>query len=321
MEIYTWPVNDYRNYLRHYGIPGMKWGVRRFQNPDGSLTPEGRERYGYGKSREPMVVGAKPSKSKSFLEKRNEKYLEKLNDPDHSKSDYRELAAYLGFLGLDLITLNVPGLIVDTSRLVAGAYGTAKDSRSEKLPKSGKLDKKSGLYLKDREYSKKEDMKAVNPGYLNMNGNTKNNCMLCTTAYDMRRRGYDVKANKASYGYLTDKATDWYIGGKIKQVPVQKKGTLTSVRDAFWNSTLVDATTSELLKQGEGARGNLMVQWTQGGGHSVVYEIENGKVILRDCQSGSTSTPGRMLSACRSAEYMRTDNLKPNMKKIKEAVR
>lgn len=47
-EIYTWPANDYRNYLAHHGILGMKWGIRRFQNPDGSLTPEGRERYGYG---------------------------------------------------------------------------------------------------------------------------------------------------------------------------------------------------------------------------------------------------------------------------------
>ena len=33
------------NELTHHGIMGMKWGVRRYQNPDGSLTEEGRDRY------------------------------------------------------------------------------------------------------------------------------------------------------------------------------------------------------------------------------------------------------------------------------------
>lgn len=33
------------DYLSHFGILGMKWGVRRFQNKDGSLTKEGQERY------------------------------------------------------------------------------------------------------------------------------------------------------------------------------------------------------------------------------------------------------------------------------------
>lgn len=33
------------NELMHWGIKGMKWGVRRYQNKDGSLTPAGRKRY------------------------------------------------------------------------------------------------------------------------------------------------------------------------------------------------------------------------------------------------------------------------------------
>ena len=34
------------NLLEHSGIKGQKWGIRRFQNEDGSLTEEGKKRYG-----------------------------------------------------------------------------------------------------------------------------------------------------------------------------------------------------------------------------------------------------------------------------------
>lgn len=48
-EFYT-ALSDYNDEhsIKHYGTKGQKWGVRKYQNKDGSLTPAGREHYGYG---------------------------------------------------------------------------------------------------------------------------------------------------------------------------------------------------------------------------------------------------------------------------------
>jgi hypothetical protein len=42
-QIYLRPA--YPNELYHHGIKGQKWGIRRFQNPDGTLTAAGKKRY------------------------------------------------------------------------------------------------------------------------------------------------------------------------------------------------------------------------------------------------------------------------------------
>ena len=45
--------------LYHHGVKGQKWGVRRYQNADGSLTPEGRKHYDVGSTvKKGMKIGA-----------------------------------------------------------------------------------------------------------------------------------------------------------------------------------------------------------------------------------------------------------------------
>ena len=60
-------------YLEHFGIKGQKWGIRKYQNPDGTLTEEGKARYG---------------KSASSIQRG-------LNKLDQSKAEYqRDSKAY-----------------------------------------------------------------------------------------------------------------------------------------------------------------------------------------------------------------------------------
>ena len=50
----------YGNELYHHGIKGQKWGVRRYQNEDGTLTEEGKERYSISKKdvKRSLKIGA-----------------------------------------------------------------------------------------------------------------------------------------------------------------------------------------------------------------------------------------------------------------------
>lgn len=42
-------IHDY--YISHHGVKGQKWGIRRWQNLDGTLTAEGKQRYEKAKER------------------------------------------------------------------------------------------------------------------------------------------------------------------------------------------------------------------------------------------------------------------------------
>jgi hypothetical protein len=76
--------------LRHWGIPNMKWGLRRFQNEDGSLTPEGRERYRKNKSNGRTKVNAKQVLKKDNDEPRKMSYdeMKRRSEEYRIESDY-----------------------------------------------------------------------------------------------------------------------------------------------------------------------------------------------------------------------------------------
>lgn len=67
-----------RNELYHFGIKGMRWGIRRYQKEDGTLTPSGRKRYD------------KKNREKEYRKKlTNISSNKNLSDMDRKRIDFR----------------------------------------------------------------------------------------------------------------------------------------------------------------------------------------------------------------------------------------
>ena len=137
------------------------------------------------------------------------------------------------------------------------------------------------------------------------------NCSNCAAAYELRRRGYDVKALPRPEGKPIEEIYKTYEG----TTPINMRPP---------NS--VDRARELVSKWGEGARGSIVVQHSFGS-HIFNVEVKDGKVIFVDSQIGAVSSDGRFSRTSPSSGYkaeydvfdpddtfktimFRTDNLK-----------
>lgn len=166
------------NELYHHGIKGQKWGVRRYQNPDGSLTPEGLKKYGnidnYNRIKKGDNVEKTFGREQRRFEKKaekatakREKVLAKDNGVESSKSkrlaekvrvytdsaNFRKsmLKAYDNMAASDRDKVGI-GLTVSNALFAAGLYGipfahigaaVASTYSTNKLAKA--VDSKNGM--------------------------------------------------------------------------------------------------------------------------------------------------------------------------------
>ena len=94
------------NELYHWGIKGQKWGQRRYRNADGTLTPEGKKRYGSNttiKNGPPRPLGKsvivkKPkfAKAKSAFAKLKQNKADYDSLPDNVKAKNYALGSKIG---------------------------------------------------------------------------------------------------------------------------------------------------------------------------------------------------------------------------------
>lgn len=344
-------MNPIYGELYHYGIKGQKWGVRRFQNADRTWTAEGKKRYGrkgpLAKKRAEKKTSEASKTAKSGIITRIQKNDIKKNfhisdeelknldvknfdptkyKPKHERNSTAEAKKFIATLAMDTL---VPGMQVYLPLdIYRGAKAISSASRSKKYSKErdeNPIDKKTGFHLKTQELSEKEDLKRVNPDFNDFNSNSKSNCVLCTMTCEMRRRGYDVTANKAGVGYFDHELNNFFKNYKSEHITVRTKEDGMNILDNG-SKKYAQRTIAQIEKsQPEGSRGNLSVTWGFGfgnGGHSMYYEIQGGKLKIYDGQSGKIyNEPEKILMNCSSVDIGRLDNLKINTDGIKEACR
>lgn len=168
-------------------------------------------------------------------------------------------------------------------------------------------------------YNKEEDQAVTNPDYDPNKYAYSMNCAFCTATYDMRKRGYDVEAapaNSFTHNDLSE-ITSWYEGDpEVSSVDVaanlyyDKEGNLLSEKQQQKQTEkTAKAIEKHLKKNGNGSYGHFLVYWNEGGGHSMVWEVQKGEVVIRDCQTNTVGKVEDYLPYISSVNMFRSDNL------------
>jgi hypothetical protein len=164
------------------------------------------------------------------------------------------------------------------------------------------------------------DANLVNPGWTSEASTTpdtnkryQDNCTHCVSAYELRRRGYDVEATPAP------KAGGRNTESEILSRFVDKDGNRRKMTMSGYNSSEVD---KAVESWGPGSRGWVSVAWKDGGAHIFAVENIDGKPVYLEPQhpmmgNGTAETHfGRVKQRLGSVAYVRTDDLIPTAKII-----
>lgn len=158
-----------------------------------------------------------------------------------------------------------------------------------------------GIRHIDRKHTVTQDILRVNLNY-GKSPEWNRNCQRCVPTYEMRRRGYDVKALPRIIDREDNLAHEWR----------------NIFEKAQWekcdNGSGYQGVIRRMKDWGDGARAEVYVKWKdQPWAHVFVAENIDGKVVFRDPQSGFTDMPPWQARVEEGkTEICRVDNLKPS---------
>lgn len=290
------------DYLSHHGIKGQRWGIMH-----GPPYPLGAKEHN-------RVVAGKSAKTvSSTTESVKNKNASSILDKSIANCRNKEMS---GIAPEAVVALTY--LTVYTSAVAATLIGEGiaklkieKDYKND--IKENRETNKSDIQKKIKgKHSADDDQRVINPDFSNaMDFGARVNCTMCSAAYELRRRGYDVVAQKTTKGRKPKDTATWF---NLDNKQVSKFKTR---RDFI----------SALEKEPDGSRGLTFTAVSPfGSHHCMIWEKENGKVAIRDAQSNMKydSVQTSVISLNGGGipyRYMRTDNAEINWDLVRDAVR
>lgn len=208
-------------YLEHHGVLGQKWGVRRYQNKDGSLTNAGKKRQKSDASEaHPDYTRAHSKKS---VKNMSDSELQKVNNRLNMERNYKnltkkEVSAGKKFVQKAIIGAAIAGATVAVSSRVSKATGQAVGNALDKSIALGKevikYGAKNGFYFGHSDMD--DDLYLEHHGVLGMKWGVRRYQNADGSLTEQGRKKYGVD-NVEEYNYLK-KRGGYSVSTKARQI-------------------------------------------------------------------------------------------------------